>query len=350
MKGIIIRSPDDMHFHPRSEILLQNVLPYTSKVFKRGVVMGNLPKPIITADGAEFYRKEILRADPGFDPIMTILLTAQTTPSIVEEAFDRGVKVLKYIPGNASTNSEEGLSLEQFNNNLLFGMSSGAILKMVQKLGMIFSWHLESPFNVHEELLPEPEREKEAIFFLKTVMEFFPKLKIVAEHASTSELIEFVANAPKNVAATLTAHHAILTYGDVCDEIGKIINPYHYCKPIAKKPSDRNAIVRAMLSGNPKFFFGSDSAPHPASAKTKFPPAAGIFSAPVALPILCELFDKNNALPKLENFVSRFGAEFYGLPLNSGELVLKRKEWIVPENLGDVRIFKGGHKLSWIVY
>lgn len=342
MKKMIIRSPDDMHFHPRSGKMLQAVLPYTSKVFSRGVVMGNLPKPVVTADDAEAYRAEVSGVDGNFSPIMTIMLTKRTTSQAIAEAFGRGFKVLKYIPNNVSTNSEEGVALTEL-------QAYYPVLETAQELGMIFSGHWESPFDSGGSPVLETKREEEAIRFLEVVVKLFPKLKMVVEHASTEKMIEYVKRAPINVGATLTVHHALLVYGDVCDESGKIYNPHHYCKPIAKKPSDRNTVVRTMMSGNPKFFFGSDSAPHPMSAKEKTPPSAGIFTAPVALPLLCELFENGNALSKLEDFVARFGAEFYGLPLNDGRIVLKKEDWIVPECVGEALVFKNGQRISWQV-
>lgn len=342
MKEMIIRSPDDMHFHPRSGRMLQKVLPYTSRVFSRGVVMGNLPKPVVTADDAEAYRNEILAVDGSFEPIMTIMLTKRTTRQIVKEAFKRGFRVLKYIPNNVSTNSEEGVALVELE-------AYYSVLEAAQELGMLFSGHWESPFGIDGNPIPESEREADAIRFLDRVVKLFPGLKVVAEHASTEMMIGYVKEAPINVGATLTVHHAILVYGDVCGSDGKIYNPHHYCKPIAKKPSDRRAVVETMMSGNPKFFFGSDSAPHLLSAKEKTPPSAGIFTAPVALPLLCELFEKGDALSKLEDFVARFGAEFYELPLNDGKVVLKKKDWVVPECVEGVRIFKNGQQISWQV-
>jgi dihydroorotase len=342
VRGIIIRRPDDMHFHPRTGEMLKNVLLCTSKVFPRGVVMGNLPKPVTTADDAQMYRAEIYCVDPNFSPIMTIMLTKSTTPQIVKEAFGRGVRVLKYIPNNVSTNSEEGVALTELHNFY-------PVLKTAKKLGMIFSGHWESPLDESGAPLPEIEREIYAIPFLQEIVRHFPNLKVVVEHATTRKMIQYVESAPKSVGATLTVHHAILNYGSVFDYEGKLRSPDSYCKPIAKSVSDMLAVIEAMTSGNPKFFFGSDSAPHPRSAKEKVPPAAGIFTAPVALPLLCELFQQNNALFKLENFVSRFGAEFYGLPLNEGEIILRRESWEVPNYLGDVRIFRGGHVISWRV-
>jgi len=340
---IRIRRPDDMHFHPRSGRMLQIVLPYTSKVFSRAVAMGNLLRPVVTADDAAVYQREILlNVDDYFTPIMTIMLTKQTTPEIISEAFRGGIRVLKYIPNNVSTNSENGVVLTELQNYY-------PVLKKVEELGMVFSGHWESPFDKKGIAVPEMAREVEAIRFLDWVVESFPRLKVVVEHASTERMIEYVKEAPGNVGATLTVHHAILVYSDVCDDTDKIYNPHHYCKPIAKSPSDRDAVIKAMISGNPKFFFGSDSAPHPLSAKEKIFPSAGIFTAPVALPLLCGLFEENKALSQLEDFVARFGAEFYGLPLNDDKVVLSKKIWTVPECIEDIHIFKGGERLNWYV-
>lgn len=339
---LTIRKSDDGHFHPRSGMTLQTVLPHTSRVFKRGVAMGNLPKPVVTADDAEAYQREILSVDSGFEPIMTLMLTTRTTPQIIREAFERGFRVLKYIPRGVSTNSQEGVDLAQLQNYYL-------VLEAAQELGMVFSGHWESPFDSNGNPVPELYREVEAIPFLDETVRNFPRLKIIVEHASTKSMIEYVEEAPANVGATLTVHHAILVYGDVCDSRGRIISPDQYCKPIAKKRFDRQAVIEAMISGNPKFFFGSDSAPHPRSAKEKIPPDAGIFTAPVVLPLLCQLFEARGALSKLEDFVARFWAEFYGLPLNEGKITLRKEDWIVPVCVGDVRVFMGGARLNWKV-
>jgi len=336
----IIASPDDMHCHFREGNMLKLVLPYTSKVFARGVAMGNLPNPIVTADDAERYREEILKVDSKFSPIMTVMLTKRTTPPIIEEAFKRGFKVLKYIPGNASTNSEQGVSLVDLENYY-------SVLETAQRLGMIFSGHWEASSDISGMSVPEINRATEAIPFLKQVVNIFPNLKVIVEHVSTDKMIEYVKKASDNVGATLTIHHALLTYGEVCNSGMEIYNPNYYCKPIAKKVSDKHAVIAAMMSGNPKFFFGSDSAPHPLSAKVKYPPSAGIFTAPVVLPLLCELFENYAKFSRLEDFVSRFGAQFYGLPLNEGKVVLKKESWAVPVYAGDVSIFRGGRRISW---
>lgn len=340
MKVVVIRKPDDMHLHLREGNMLANVLPFTSEVFTRGVVMGNLPKPIVTAEDAKSYREEIAKVRSKFNPIMAIMLTRDTNCQIIKEAFNQGFKILKYIPGSASTNADAGVPITELKNYY-------HVLELAQKLGMIFSGHWEAPFNGDGIPVPELEREVQAIPFLEQVVRAFPKLKVVVEHASTKTMIDWVSKAPGNIGATLTAHHALLTYADVCNRYGDIYNPHHYCKPIAKTSEDRCSVVAAMISGNPKFFFGSDSAPHPLSAKEKTPPSAGIFTAPVVLPLLLELFERNNAVRRLEDFVSRFGAEFYGLPLNEGKIFLEKESWTIPEFAGEVRIFKGGQRIKY---
>jgi dihydroorotase len=342
MKEIKISAPFDMHLHLREGQMLINVLPYTSAVFPRGVVMGNLPIPVDTAEKAIKYKSEILADDVTFNPIMTIMLTRNTTPAIIREAYNHGIKVIKYIPEGVSTNSEYGVPLNKLHEFY-------EVMETAEELGMILSGHWEAPFNINGNPIEELCREEEAIPFLAAIINCFPKLKIVVEHASTYGMIEYVKNAPNTVAATLTAHHALLDYSDVCDKTGKIIGSDLYCKPIAKKAIDRSAVLQTMISGNPKFFFGSDSAPHYAENKKRTPPAAGIFTAPVVMPLLCEIFDNNNALSKIENFTSRFGPKFYGLPLNEGKITVRREKWTVPYETNGIKIFLGRRELNWKV-
>jgi dihydroorotase len=169
----------------------------------------------------------------------------------------------------------------------------------------------------------------------------------VVEHASTEKMIETVKSFSPNVAATLTLHHATITYDDVCDFDDKVIDSFNYCKPIAKISSDKEAVIAAMTSGNPKFFLGSDSAPHPIEKKQSDTPPAGIFTAPMVLPALCEIFDREEKLDRFENFVSVFGTEFYGLPQNEDVITLDKKDWTIPEMAGNVKVFRGGETLSW---
>ena len=215
---------------------------------------------------------------------------------------------------------------------------------------MIFSGHWELNVNPYTgSKIPELKRETQTLHYLKELIENVPGLKIVVEHISTRVMIRLVEQAPENVAATLTVHHAILSSEDVLGDDGKILNPHHYCKPIAQTESNRQAIKDAMVSGNSKFFFGSDSAPHLISAKECDNPAAGIFTAPVVLPLLCELFESRRALDRLEGFVSEFGARFYGLPLNEGTIEIKQSDWTVPDQHEGIKIFQGGKQLRWRV-
>jgi len=338
-----IRKPDDFHCHLRRGEVLASVAQFTAQQFRRAVAMPNTIPPIETAEDAEAYRKEITGVcGAGFEPIMAIMLTRRTTPKIVSEAGKHGVKILKYIPRGVSVNSEESIALKEL-------PTFYPVLKAVQEAGMIFSGHWESLLDHDGRQLPEIDREPMAIFFLDAVVRAFPELKIVIEHASTESMIEYVKyRYPKNVGVTLTVHHALLTYDDVCDAAGNIINPHNYCKPIAKRRFDMEAVVDAMTSGDPRFFFGSDNAPHPLSAKKKIPPTAGIFN-PFALPLLAQIFEERNALSQLENFVSKFGADFYGLPLNSGTIELIMKSWTVPEEYSGIVPFMAGQTLLWQV-
>lgn len=344
IKKLIIRQPDDMHVHFRSGLMLQNVVPFTAHIFGRAVAMGNLPVPITTLETARAYRKEIKDISPkSFNPIMSAMMTKDITPEKIRKLHKAGVKVLKLIPASTSTNSSEGIALNELRNYL-------PVLETVKKAGMIFSIHAELIHNPKTgKEIPEIQREEMAIPFLGHLVSKASGLKIVVEHASTRKIIEFVKKAPWNVAATLTTHHALVNYGDVFDSQGRILNPFLYCKPVAKTADDQEAVIEVMTSDNPKFFFGSDSAPHLIWKKNSDEPPAGIFTAPVVLSLLCKIFEREKKLERLENFVSRFGAEFYGLPLNKGKITLERGEWLVPEEFEGVKIFKGEEILQWQV-
>lgn len=340
MKELILRMPDDMHVHLRTGQMLADVLPF-SNIFGRCVVMGNLPQPIVNAQDVKRYREEIFCHRPNFIPLMSVMLVNQTTPQIVLEAHQEGARVLKLIPGGASTNSDEGVSLDKLEQFY-------PVLEKAQELGMIFSghWELGKDFQSGQDI-PEVEREVAALPYLKRLTNSFPKFKIVVEHVSTRAMADFVKSCCDNVAATITAHHAVLTFKDVLNEKGEIKNPLNYCKPIAKSEDDRRAVIEAMISGNKKFFFGSDSAPHNISQKIKENPAAGIFSSPIAVPLLAEIFEGQGRLERLEDFVSRFGAEFYGLPTSDEKIILRRGKHKVPILYRGIPIFKGGGELEW---
>lgn len=341
IKTITIPRPNDMHAHLREKKLMQLIL-LRSNFYGRVVAMGNLSHPIITNLDVIRYSWKIEDCSPLFEPIMTIMLVNSTSPQIIRAASD-SAKVLKLIPGGTSTNSESGVRLEDLEKYY-------PILKEAEEEKMIFSGHWElinDPKTGKE--IHELERETAAIPYLKKVVKAFPRLRIIVEHASTREMIEFVKNAPANVAATLTAHHALLTYNKVCDKKEKIINPHIYCKPIAKLARDRRAVIEAMLSDNPKFFFGSDSAPHPPEKKKLPNPQAGIFTpGEIAIPLLAEIFDNYGELEKFKRggFTSGFGAKFYGLPPNENS-TLKREKWTVPKKYEGIVSFWAGHELNY---
>lgn len=351
---IIIRQPDGFHVHLRIGALMAKVIFFTSYVFKRALVMGNLIPPIRTAEDAIRYKNEILSYPVpfhDFEPIMTIMLVNGTTIETITGTHKAGINVIKLIPGGTSTNSKDGVSLENLRNYY-------PVLRKAKDLRMVFSshWELVADPETGQEI-PHLKREERAIPYLLDLLENVPGLKVVVEHVSTSKMIEVVKNQPDdvNIFATITAHHPFLTIDDVMrgDEI---YNPHHFCLPIAKTEDDRQAVVEAMISGNARFFFGSDSSPHYAHKK-KFSiappenrnPPAGIFTAPVELPLLADIFERNNALDRLDPFVSGFGAMAYGLPLNSGALTLEKKKWRVPYDYEGIQIFRGGTNLNWQV-
>lgn len=341
--SLVITKPFDAHCHLREGRTLKNIIDFTAKHFGRAVVMGNLKPPIVSWQDAIEYRASILKCWPnGFEPIMTIMLTKQTGPEIVRRAAEKGIRVLKYIPEGVSTNSEQSVPLEKLPDYY-------PVLEVAQDNNMIFSGHWESLRDLGGRELHDLDRETAAIPMLSRTVNDFPRLRIVVEHASTMEMINYVKGSTSRVGCTLTIHHATLSYHDVCDHAGKIYNPHHYCKPILKSEQDRLAVLRAMLSGDPHFFFGSDSAPHLKSAKQKNPPPAGIFSAPVVLALLAKLFETRDKLDKLANFICTFGLNFYGLPQSTEAIEIIKRSWFVPEEYNGIVPLMAGKTLHWQV-
>jgi dihydroorotase len=346
---ITMRRPDDFHDHLREEAILEKVIHYTTDTFARAVAMGNLMSPIRNGGDVCWYKQRIINCSPSnFIPIMSVMLTKRTTIEDVRSAWQAGAILLKMIPEGVSTNSQEGIKMTELKKYY-------PILREAERLGMVFSGHWElshDPKNgwpIHPAL-----QEEKTIPFLAQLVEDFPGLPIVVEHASTRKMIEFVKSAPSNVGATLTAHHALYNYqnfviqhprlNDV--ETFMMIHPDKYCKPIIKSPDDMDAVLEAMFSGNPKFFYGSDSAPHTIQAKRSIPVPAGIFN-PFGLEILADVFYKAYALDKMENFFSEFGVQHYGLPLNEGTITLIQAEWDIPTNCNGFFPFYGGKKCYW---
>lgn len=329
-----IRKIDDMHVHLRQGEMLEVVLPFTVMQCERALVMPNLTPPVLTANDVINYRQkimEVVSATGGkyFAPLMTFKITPETSASQIDGLKQAGAIAGKLYPDGVTTNSQGGVT----DFKALY-----PVYKSMQESGLVLCLHGELPgaFSL--------DRESEFLDILKDIASNFPSLKIVLEHASTRDGIDCVKALPANVAATLTVHHMYLTLDDI---IGSSLNPHAFCKPVAKRPADRLAIIDAALSGNPKFFLGSDSAPHLISAKENACGAAGVYTAPVLLPALCQIFEDYGTIAKLEPFTSQFAAEFYGLPLNQHTLELVKESWVVPENYADVRPFLAGQTLSW---
>ena len=336
MRTLEIRRPDDFHVHLRFGKMLSLVLPYTSDVFARAVVMPNLTEDgmVLNAEHVGLYQQLIVETanNSDFTPIMTIRLTPETTPEIIQRAAAIGVVVVKLYPDGVTTGSEGGV--RDFK-------AIYPVLSVMQDLDMVLSIHGELPGA-----LPSIAEQR----FLPVLIDFmknFPRLRIVFEHISSRDLVEFIKwQSADLLVGTITPQHLWLISDDVYGQ------PHNYCKPVAKTLDDRVALIKAATSGDPRFFHGSDSAPHGNHLKESGRARPGVFSAPVAMPLLAQVFDAAGALDKLEDFTSRFGAEFYHLPLNQGTIVLEEKSWQVPAIIvgGDSPLvvpFLYGQTLKW---
>jgi dihydroorotase len=338
-----IRRPDDFHVHLREGDILKGVLPYTARNFGRALVMPNLKHAVTSRERATLYENQILQLSQGYDwgvgfePLMTIKLTQETVKSTIMLASSGGVTAVKLYPEGVTTNSENGVrDIEKIDDSAF---------KAMVEIGMPLCVHAEEPgvFSM--------DRENAYLTRVSQLARKFPKLKIVIEHASTSAAIKFVEDSGPNVAATITAHHLVLTLDDI---VGDRLNPHNFCKPIAKRPQDRDALLAAAFSGNPKFFLGTDSAPHVSNTKECASGCAGCFTAPIAIELLATVFDQKGKLPMLEPFMSENGAKFYGLKPNEGTITLERSEWTIPAAYsvggGEVVVpFMAGQKLAWKV-
>ncbi|MEZ0231667.1 MAG: dihydroorotase [Methylophilaceae bacterium] len=340
MNKLTLTRPDDWHLHLRDAAALAAVLPDAVRQFARAIVMPNLRPPITTADLAITYRERILAALPegaDFKPLMTLYLTDKTSPEEIIRAKASGiVHGIKLYPAGATTNSDSGVT------NL--GHCVRAI-EMMEKLGM--------PLLVHAEVTDANVDvfDREKVFIdrnMQPLLERFPALRVVFEHITTKDAADFVTSASANVAATITAHHLLMNRNDL---FTGGIRPHHYCLPVLKREEHRLALVEAATSGNPKFFLGTDSAPHAKSAKETDCGCAGMYTAHAAIELYAEAFDKAGALDKLEAFASFYGADFYGLERNQDKITITKQPWTVPENIpfaGDVLVpLRAGEKIEW---
>ena len=318
--SITITRPDDWHLHLRDGDILNSVAPFTAKQFQRAIVMPNLKPAVTTVKQAVDYLDRILAAVEGsdFEPLMTLYLTDNTSAEEIiaarKSCFIKGVKL---YPAGATTNSDEGVTDIHLCN---------AALEEMQRAGL--------PLLVHGEVTDSSvdvfDRERTFIDrVLIPVMKRFPELKIVFEHITTEDAVEFVLDAGPRIGATITVHH-LLYNRNAMFEGG--IRPHNYCLPVLKRERHRQALLRAIGSGNPKFFLGTDSAPHARHLKESSCGCAGIFSANAAIELYATVFDSIDALDKLEAFASFHGPDFYGLPRNTGTLTLVRSEQTIPES------------------
>jgi dihydroorotase len=319
MKSISIIKPDDWHLHLREGQILESVLPATVKSFRRAIVMPNLIPPVTDVEMAMVYRQDILNACPGdcnFEALMALYLTDHTSPADVKAAADsRFVHAFKLYPAGVTTNSASGVTSLPDLMPTLEAMAEHRV-----------------PLLVHGEVTDAEVDvfDREAVFIdhvLSPILQALPNLRVVFEHLTSSQGVEFVLDAGPNVAATLTAHHLYLNRNAM---FNKGIRPHHYCLPVLKRETHRLALVAAATSGNKKFFLGTDSAPHDRGAKESSCGCAGMYSSPVALELYTQIFEDNDALDKLEGFASLFGPEFYGLAVNKEQITLKKQEWQVP--------------------
>ena len=332
---IILIKPDDWHCHLRDDIYLARTVTDSARQFARVLVMPNLAKPVTTLEAATSYRDRILKHAPkDFTPLMTLYLTDNMSPDMMREAAGI-ITACKYYPAGATTNSDKGIQTLKNIYPLLEQMQS-----------------VDLPLCVHGESIDKNadifDREKLFLTDLKKISQDFPKLRVILEHISTQAAVEFIASAPNNIAATITPHHLHFNRNDLfCHGI----RPHYFCLPILKRANDQNALIRAAISGNPKFFLGTDSAPHAKEKKESACGCAAIYSAHAAIEFYAEIFEKNNALDKLENFSSRFGAEFYQYPVNTAKIALVKKPRKIADNLsfGDTLLspMKAGEMVSW---
>jgi dihydroorotase len=337
---LTITRPDDWHLHLRDGETLKAVLPDTVKQFARAIVMPNLRPPVSTADAARAYYDRIKQALPAaliFEPLMTLYLTDNMAAEEISRAHQDGVvKAVKLYPAGATTNSDSGVtSLAK----------CAAVLAEMEKSGM--------PLLIHGEVTDAEidvfDREKVFIErHLQPLLKDFPGLKVVFEHITTKDAAEFVAQGSDNLAATITAHHLLMNRNAM---FTGGIRPHHYCLPVLKRETHRQALVKAAISGSPKFFLGTDSAPHPKSAKETSCGCAGMYTAHAAIELYAEAFEAAGALDKLEGFASFYGPDFYHLPRNTDKITLRKEEWLVPESIpfaDDVLVLlRAGQTIAW---
>jgi dihydroorotase len=341
---ISIRRPDDWHLHLRDGAMLKAVIAYTARNFGRAILMPNLVPPVTTTKDAVAYRERVKAALPAgskFQPLMTCYLTDDTDPDDVERGFKEGVfTAVKLYPAHATTNSAAGVT----DNRKIV-----RVLERMEKIGM--------PFLMHgEDVDPEVDVfDREAKFIERYLVNWtrqFPGLRFVLEHLSSKDGVDFVKSAAPQVGGTITPYHLLLTR---TDWLGWGLKPYMYCMPVIKTAKDRAALRKAATSGEPCYFLGTDSAPHPMAKKVAVNGIPGLFNAPVALETYARVFEEEGALDKLEAFASLNGARHYRLPPNEDSITLEKSSWTAPEEVkvdgpdAKALIYRGGETIEWKV-
>ena len=339
---LTLTRPDDWHLHLRDDALMHSVLPGTARQFARAIVMPNLRPPVTTTEQALAYRTRILAALPQgmtFEPLMTLYLTDNTRAEEVRKAKASGfIHAVKLYPAGATTNSDAGVTSLR---------KTYAALEEMQRCVM--------PLLVHGEVTDPAVDvfDREAVFIermLQPLLKDLPNLRVVFEHITTKDAAQFMASAPDNIAATITAHHLLYNRNAL---LAGGIRPHYYCLPVLKRETHREALVQAAISGNRKFFLGTDSAPHAQHTKETACGCAGCYTAHAAIELYTEAFEAAGALDKLEGFASFYGADFYNLPRNTQQINLRKEEWQVPATVGfgEHRLvpLRAGEMVKWKV-
>ena len=335
-----ITTPDDWHLHFRDGDMLKETVPATARCFRRAIVMPNLVPPVTSGESIHGYRQRILEARPqgsDFEPLMTLYLTNDTTPERVREAKRAGAIAVKFYPAGATTNSASGVSDLSHLEAAFEAMSEEGLLLLIH--GEV----TDSDIDIFD---------REKVFIdrhLRDIAENFPELKIVFEHITTKDAVDFVKSGGDHLAATITPQHLLLNRNDL---LSGGIRPHNYCLPVLKRNIHQAALREVVASGSPKFFLGTDSAPHEKHNKESACGCAGCYSAWSAIELYAQVFEDLGVLSKLEGFASHYGPDFYGLPRNQGSITLVKDAWQVPEEItlpnGDPIVpFYAGQTLGW---
>ncbi|OOV86844.1 dihydroorotase [Oceanospirillum linum] len=326
MTTLTIQTPDDWHLHLRDADMLPETVPATARCFKRAIVMPNLVPPVTTAEMAMAYRQRILDARPAgskFEPLMTLFLTNSTSAQDIMDAKAAGIVAAKLYPAGATTNSSAAVKQLE---------AMYPIFDVMQQQGMLLLVHGE----VTDHHIDIFDREKEFIDQkMVHIVNNFPNLKVVFEHITTGDAAQFVQEAGDNIAATITPQHLLLNRNDLL--VGGV-RPHNFCLPVLKRNTHQQALRAAVKTGSPKFFLGTDSAPHAKEAKENACGCAGCYSAWSAIELYAHVFEDLGALDKLEGFASHHGPDFYGLPRNEGTITLVREDWTIP---GEIELPSG---------